>query len=100
MMMMWMWMSGIGRNSNTARYFPPFFFLRCSDVQACKINYPGLIPEYNWLEKGASPGKPASPTARPHGKTVPSRRLGEPKIGHVPSVWREQNKGGGVQVGE
>ena len=61
--------------------------------RACKINYAGLIRKHNWLEKGASPGKPTrSPDRTPHGKTEPRRRLS--KMGDVPSVsLRGQNKG-------
>ena len=86
-------MSGTGLGSNTA--LSPPFFSRCNDVQACKINYAGLIRKHNWQEKGASPGKPTRfPDRTPHGNTQPRRHLSEIKRGYVPSVsLRGQDKG-------
>ena len=87
-------MSGMGPGSDTA--LSPPFFSRCNDVQACKINYAGLIRKHNWLEKGAFPiSMPTRfPDRAPHGKTEPRRRLSEIKMGDVPSVsLRGQNKG-------
>ena len=66
-------MSGMGPGSDTA--LSPPFFPRCNDVQACKINYAGLIRKHNWLEKGAFPiSMPTRfPDRAPHGKMEPRR---------------------------